>query len=157
MILQTGGLAFGRNFDKVEIGVRGDAKGVFDTHDAYLLASWPDQSDFRYADALVDAGLSADGASLVADTVVHVATVAGWPGSQRWACHAISKKALQEQGPVPTDRGSEPPASSAEQAPLSAVTGPLSLENPVKISRPTVGVGLHLLSLASPGRSRWPV
>ncbi len=53
------------NFDKVEIGVRGDAKGVFDTHDAYLLASWSDQADFRYADAFVNTGLSADGASLI--------------------------------------------------------------------------------------------
>ena len=53
-----------RNFDKVEIGIRGDAEGIFDTHDAYLLPSWADQTDFRYADAFVDAGLSADGASL---------------------------------------------------------------------------------------------
>jgi hypothetical protein len=52
------------NFDEVEIGVRGDAKCVFDAHNAYLLPSWADQTDFRYADALVDAGLSADGASL---------------------------------------------------------------------------------------------
>src|SRR6204780_2122009 len=54
-----------RNFDKVEIGVRGDAKGIFDTPNAYLFPSRADQTDFRYADALVDAGLSADGASLV--------------------------------------------------------------------------------------------
>jgi hypothetical protein len=54
-----------RNFDKVEIGIRGDAKGIFDTHNAYLFPSRADQTDFRYADALVDAGLSADGASLV--------------------------------------------------------------------------------------------
>jgi hypothetical protein len=31
-----------RNFDKVEIGVRGDAKCVFDTHNAYLLPPWAD-------------------------------------------------------------------------------------------------------------------
>jgi hypothetical protein len=53
------------NFDKVEIGVRGDAECIFDAHDTYLLSSRSDQSDFRYADALVDADLSADGASLV--------------------------------------------------------------------------------------------
>jgi hypothetical protein len=52
-------------FHKVEIGIRGDAEGVFDAHDAYLLATRSDQADFRYADALVDACLSADGASLV--------------------------------------------------------------------------------------------
>ncbi|BBY92239.1 hypothetical protein MGALJ_19080 [Mycobacterium gallinarum] len=52
-------------FDKVEIGIRGDAEGVFDAHNAYLLAAWSDETDFRYADALVDAGLSADGASYV--------------------------------------------------------------------------------------------
>ncbi|GAB7141612.1 hypothetical protein LRC484719_01970 [Mycobacterium riyadhense] len=51
------------NFDKVKIGVRGDAECVFDTHDAYLLPPWANQSDLRYANALVDAGLSADGAS----------------------------------------------------------------------------------------------
>ncbi|GAB3011297.1 hypothetical protein MBOU_24100 [Mycobacterium bourgelatii] len=54
-----------RNFDKVEIGIRGNAECVFDTHYAYLLSPWADQTDFRYANALVDAGLSADGASLV--------------------------------------------------------------------------------------------
>ncbi|BBX44652.1 hypothetical protein GCM10009641_56310 [Mycobacterium cookii] len=52
------------NFDKVEIGIRGDAKGVFDTHNAYLLTPWSDQADLRYADAFIDTGLSADGASL---------------------------------------------------------------------------------------------
>ncbi len=52
-------------FDKVEIGIRGDAEGVFDAHNAYLLATWSDQTDFRYSNALVDAGLSADGASYV--------------------------------------------------------------------------------------------
>src|ERR1700731_2761714 len=53
------------NFDEVEIGVRGDAQCVLDAHYAYLLSPGADQSDFRSADALVDAGLSADGASLV--------------------------------------------------------------------------------------------
>ena len=52
-------------FDEVEIGIRGDAESVFDAHDAYLLATWSDQADFRYSNALVDAGLSADGASYV--------------------------------------------------------------------------------------------
>jgi hypothetical protein len=52
-------------FDKVEIGIRGDAESVFDAYDSYLLAAWSDKADFRYADTLVDAGLSADGASYV--------------------------------------------------------------------------------------------
>ena len=52
-------------FDEVEIGIRGDAECVFDAHDAYLLTTRSDQADFRYANALVDAGLSADGASYV--------------------------------------------------------------------------------------------
>ncbi|BBX22879.1 hypothetical protein MTER_22900 [Mycolicibacter terrae] len=51
-------------FDKVEIGIRGDAKRIFDAHDAYLLPSRADQTDLRYANALVDADLSADGTSL---------------------------------------------------------------------------------------------
>ena len=50
-------------FDKVEIGIRGDAEGVFDAHDAHLLPAWSDETDLRYAYALVDAGLSADVAS----------------------------------------------------------------------------------------------
>ena len=70
-----------RNFDKVEIGIRGDAKGIFDTHDAYLFPSWTDQTDFRYADALVDAGLSADGASLI--DLSSIATATCSVGSQR--------------------------------------------------------------------------
>jgi hypothetical protein len=56
---------FRGNFDKIEISIRGDAESVLDADDAYLLPTWTDQSDFRYADTLVDAGLSADGASLV--------------------------------------------------------------------------------------------
>ncbi len=52
-------------FDEVEIGIRCHAECVFDAHDAHLLPAGSDQTDFRYADALVDAGLSADGASLV--------------------------------------------------------------------------------------------
>ncbi|GAS98097.1 uncharacterized protein RMCC_5062 [Mycolicibacterium canariasense] len=52
-------------FDKVEIGVDGDAERIFDAHDAYLFTTRSDQADFRYANALVDAGLSADGASYV--------------------------------------------------------------------------------------------
>ncbi|GAB3228074.1 hypothetical protein GCM10027535_33240 [Mycolicibacterium hippocampi] len=50
-------------FDEIEIGVRGDAECIFDAHDAYLFTARSDQANFRYADALVDAGLSADGAS----------------------------------------------------------------------------------------------
>ncbi|BBY00631.1 hypothetical protein MSEO_11300 [Mycobacterium seoulense] len=68
--LADGGSGIGGDFDKVEIGVRSDAQCVFDAHYAYLLSPWSDQSDFRYADALVDAGLSADGASLVGLTRV---------------------------------------------------------------------------------------
>src|ERR1700761_2895444 len=69
------------NFDEVEIGVRGDAQCVFDPHNAYLLPSRPNQSDFRYANALVDAGLSADGASLcgLPDSDQH----RQWPGSAK--------------------------------------------------------------------------
>ena len=52
-------------FDKVEIGIRGDAERIFDADDAYLLTARSDQANFRYADTLVDAGLSADGASYV--------------------------------------------------------------------------------------------
>jgi hypothetical protein len=52
-------------FDKVEIGIRGDAEGVFDAHNAYLLATWSDETNFRDSNALVDTGLSADGASYV--------------------------------------------------------------------------------------------
>ncbi|BBY29883.1 hypothetical protein GCM10023114_05520 [Mycolicibacterium sediminis] len=52
-------------FDKVEIGIRGDAEGIFDAHDAYLLTTRSNEADFGYANALVDACLSADGASYV--------------------------------------------------------------------------------------------
>ncbi|GAT12889.1 uncharacterized protein RMCN_6022 [Mycolicibacterium novocastrense] len=52
-------------FDEIEIGIRGDAEGIFDAHYAYLFTARSDQADFRYADTLVDAGLSADGASYV--------------------------------------------------------------------------------------------
>ena len=65
MILQTGGLASGATSTRSSSATRGDAESVFDAHNAYLLATWSDQTDFRYSNALVDAGLSADGASYV--------------------------------------------------------------------------------------------
>jgi hypothetical protein len=80
------------NFDKVEIGIRGDAKGVFDTHDAYLFPSRADQADFRYADAFVDAGLSADGASLVWFPVA----TATWPRPDS----AVEIPHHQQKGPA---------------------------------------------------------
>jgi len=58
-------LGVGRYFDKVEIGIRGDAECIFDAHNAYLFTARPNKSDFGYANALVDTGLSADGPSLV--------------------------------------------------------------------------------------------
>lgn len=137
------------DFDKVEIGVRGDAERIFDPHDAYLLTSRADQPDFRYADALVDARLSADGASLGCrrgcgrcppDTAIEI------PRHQQ--------KALQKQGPVPTDRGLKllrPPATCADQASGDAC------DRTAEPVWPTVGVALHLLYPASPGRSHRPV
>src|SRR5262249_15248229 len=53
------------DFDKVEIGISGDAKCVLDAHDPHLLTAGSDQSDFWHSNALVDAGLSGDVASLV--------------------------------------------------------------------------------------------
>ena len=82
-----------RYFDKVEIGIRGDAEGVFDAHDAYLLATWSDQADFRYSNALVDAGLSADGAS-------YVVLFSRSPRHQH-----PDKKPCIKQGPMPTRTG----------------------------------------------------
>jgi hypothetical protein len=52
-------------FYEIEIGIDGDAEGVFDTHYSYLLATRSDKADFRYSNAFVDTGLSADGASYV--------------------------------------------------------------------------------------------
>ncbi|GAA5059603.1 hypothetical protein GCM10023318_40300 [Nocardia callitridis] len=49
--------------DEVEVGFERDAKGIFNTHDPNLFATWSDKSDFGNSDAIVDAGLSADGAS----------------------------------------------------------------------------------------------
>src|SRR6516162_162612 len=85
----------GGNFDEVEIGVRGDAQRVFDPHDAYLLPPWADQSDFRYADALVDAGLSADGASLVGLLSPPVA-----PSPQARPDSAVEAPHHQQKGPA---------------------------------------------------------
>src|SRR5947209_779058 len=90
------------NFNEVEIGVRGDAQCVLDAHYAYLLPPWADQPDFRYADALVDAGLSADGASLVG-----VISFEWRP--QRWKTTPSAKK---------------PCTSRAQCRPIAAVTAP---------------------------------
>ena len=121
--MQTGGLASGGYFDKVEIGIRGDAEGVFDAHDAYLFATWSDQTDFRYADALVDTGLSADGASLVR----------GQCGPTTENCrvqlgrhHAISERPCMKQGPMPTDHGLRRLRKPQNEYPEVSVTGPLS-------------------------------
>src|SRR5262249_28061227 len=128
-----------------------DAQCVFDAHYAYLLASWAYQPDFRHADALVDAGLSADGASLVG----LLWSLRSRPGPEPvrrirgGKHHTISKKALHKQGPMPTDRGLkllEPPRCARNRR--VPVTGPLSLENllasggsgtPLNCPRPSPG------------------
>src|ERR1700751_2556345 len=76
-------------------GVRGDAQCVFDAHDAYLLSPWADQSDFRYANALVDAGLSADGASLVG-LLGRPITTSGWALPES----AVETPHHQQKGPA---------------------------------------------------------
>ena len=52
-------------FNEIEIGVGGNAECIFDAHYPYLFTARSDQANFRYANALVDACLSADGASYV--------------------------------------------------------------------------------------------
>ena len=93
-------LGVGCDFDQIEIGVRGNAESIFDAHDAYLFAVRSDQPDFRYADALVDACLSADGASLVVPLRCAEAT----PSSA--FCPQEQKSPAKKQGPMPTDHGS---------------------------------------------------
>ncbi|CFE47876.1 Uncharacterised protein [Mycobacterium tuberculosis] len=107
----------GSNFDKVEICVRGDAKCVFDTHNAYLLPPWADQSDFRYADALVDAGFSADGASLVGCCSRRDQLVGPGRNQVGNTPKPSAKKALHKQGPMPTDRGQSRPRCTQNRHP----------------------------------------
>ena len=52
-----------RDLDEVEVAVLGELEGLVDRHDADLLAGGTDQPDLGDADPVVDAGLSADGAS----------------------------------------------------------------------------------------------
>src|SRR6185312_5547823 len=87
-------------FDKVEVSVNGDAQSVFDAHDPYLLATWSNQADFRYSNALVDTGLSADGASYVVlfeETQLHQRSVV----KNREALHKAGPKADQDRQRVP--------------------------------------------------------
>ncbi|BDD99397.1 uncharacterized protein RMCFA_4347 [Mycolicibacterium fortuitum subsp. acetamidolyticum] len=112
----------GSYFDKVEIGIRGDAEGVFDAHNAYLLATWSDQADFWYTNALVDAGLSADGASYVgsAEETPPICISA-----------LTNRKALLEAGPNADRSRLAPPApptvGAQNRRPRTPATGPLYL------------------------------
>src|SRR5437588_4762663 len=115
-----------RNFDTVEIGMRGDAKGIFDTHNAYLLASWTDQSDFRYADAFVDAGLSADGASLI-DLLVNCHRHPAPCGVSGWDTTPSAKKPCISRARADRSRPQGPPANRGTGTPGAPVTGPVSL------------------------------
>jgi hypothetical protein len=59
------------------------------------------------------------GPPLLGFWVVQSRPVPGPFRSQRWKHHTTSKKALHQQGPMPTDRGLrqiKPPAPCAEQA-----------------------------------------
>ena len=125
-------------FDEIEIGIRGDAECIFDAHDAYLLATGSDQSDFRYANALVDAGLSADGASYVVLSEAHAIST----------LLSQNRKALLKAGPKADRHGFT--ACAAEQASDACDRTAVPVWS-------AVGVGLHLLSWRSPGRSRMPV
>src|SRR5690606_33447262 len=102
----------GGDFDKVEIGFRGDAESVFDAHDSNLLTSRSDQTDFGYANALVDAGLSADGASYVVLWYDRAAQRRNQPVDSR-----PQQKGPARAGPDADRSRHPPPAPSAEPAP----------------------------------------
>src|ERR1700722_8965788 len=110
-------------FDEVEICIRGDAQCVFDAHNAYLLTAWSDQADFGYADALVDAGLSADGASYVVLSETTPSALCS----------------IEQRGPAQS-RAQSRPGQASDACDRTAA--------PV---RRAVGVGLHLLSLTYAG------
>ena len=117
------GLSLRGYFDEVEIGIRGDAERVLDAHDAHLLPAGSDQTDFRYADALVDAGLSADAASLVRSCGQ---TIRGHREQRRGIpsalCWIEQKRSTEQKGPAHSraqaDRSRlSPPAITAGRAP----------------------------------------
>ena len=120
-------------FDEVEIGIRCHAEGVFDAHDAHLLPGGSDQSDFRYADALVDAGLSADGASLVrsvdptAERIRNSSRETTPPASRSVEHVQPNRKALHTAGPKPTDHGMSRLRHAQYGYPGVSETGPLNL------------------------------
>src|SRR5690606_37153535 len=62
----------GRDLDEVEVGFLGELERVVDGHDAHLLAVRAYEAYLGNSDTLVDAGLSADGASYVCDPYVLV-------------------------------------------------------------------------------------
>ncbi len=66
--------------DQVEIGLDSQAQGIFNTHDADLLAVGSDKPDLRYADTLIDASLSADGAS---------SFVSAYAGGSSWQTFSV--------------------------------------------------------------------
>ena len=100
-------------------------------HNAYLLTAGSDQANFRYADALVDAGLSADGASYVVFSRESTGPFRACPREQEGP-------ALQ--GPSPTDHGLRRPCQQHRTGVLYAG------DRTAAPGRPAVGVGLHLLS-----------
>ena len=65
MSLQTGGRAIGATSTRSRSDSCGQLEGLADRDDADLLAVGADQADLGHADPVVDAGFSADGASLV--------------------------------------------------------------------------------------------
>ena len=48
------------NLDKVQIGIVGKPACIFDTNDAYLLATGADEADLGYPNALINSSFSAD-------------------------------------------------------------------------------------------------
>ena len=114
------GPCLGGYFDEIEIGIRSHAKGVFDAHDAHLLPAGSDESDLRYSDALVDAGLSADAASLVRS----FGPTARWrtTGNNNGAHHTTStlfyrtERPCSKQGPC-RPIATKSPAYAAERTP----------------------------------------
>ncbi|CPW36438.1 Uncharacterised protein [Mycobacteroides abscessus] len=121
--------------DKVEIGVGCDAERIFDPHDADLLAFRADQADFGYADTFIDAGLSADVASLARPLTV--VTEARFDGDKSGP---ISKKALHMAGPEADRSRRETPFCVAQNT-HPKVAGPDRCT-----LWPAVGAGLHLMS-----------
>src|SRR5882762_908759 len=106
------------DLDQVKVSFPRQSQGVFDAHDADLLAVGSDEPDLGYADAVVDARLCADGVSSVSGSCVELNVLIN-VDDHEWIPQP-QQRPRRLMAPRPADRSAYTSTAYAQPPPLPA-------------------------------------